>query len=43
MHTTTLANLIKTQASTGIKSLDLSGNKISDEGIMTVIKALCDS
>jgi NLR family CARD domain-containing protein 3 len=41
MHTTTLGNLIKTN--TGIKSLDLSGNRISDEGIMAVIKALCES
>ena len=41
MHTTTLGNLIK--GNSGIKSLDLSGNRISDEGIMAIIKALCES
>ncbi len=42
MHTNNIASLIKSHG-TKIKSLDLSGNKISDEGIMALIKALCDS
>ena len=42
MHSNELAKCIKT-LSGHIKTIDLSKNKLSDEGIGHVIKALCDS
>jgi len=42
MHSNELAKCIKT-CSGHIKSMDLSKNRISDEGIMHIIRAICDS
>jgi hypothetical protein len=42
MHSNDLAKCIKT-TSNHIKSLNLSKNRISDEGIPAIIKALCES
>lgn len=42
MHSNDLARCIKT-LSGHVKSLNLSNNRISDEGIGHIIKALCDS
>ena len=42
MHVNDLAKCIKT-LSGHIKSLDLSKNKIGDEGIPLIMKALCES
>ena len=43
MHSVTIATLLKSNAATGVKKLDLSGNKITDEGVMIIIKAICDT
>lgn len=42
MHSNELAKCIRTQSGP-IKQLNLSKNRISDEGINHIIKALCDS
>ena len=42
-HTMNISQLIKTYAGFGVKSIDMSGNKISDMGIQVIIKALCDT
>ena len=42
-HTMNISQLIKTYAGFGVKSIDMSGNKISDSGIQVIIKALCDT
>lgn len=42
MHTQELSKCMKFSGS-HLKSLILSKNKISDEGIITIIKALCES
>ena len=42
MHATEFAKCIKT-SSGHIKSLGLARNRISDEGMALIVKALCDS
>lgn len=42
MHSNDLAKCIRT-LSGGVRTLNLSKNRISDEGIIHIIKALCDS
>lgn len=42
-HSNQLVNLIKQHAATGVRSLDLSGNKISDAGVMDIVRAICES
>ncbi len=42
MHAIELAKCIKTMSG-HVKHLNLSKNRISDEGIILIIKALCDS
>ena len=38
-----LCQLIKSHAATGVQNLDLSGNKITDNGIIHICKALSES
>ena len=42
MHANDLAKCIKTHSSL-VKSLNLSKNRISDEGFVHIIKAICES
>jgi hypothetical protein len=42
MHSTEIAKCIKNNSG-HIKSLNLSKNRISDDGVIQIVKAICDS
>lgn len=43
MHMMQICQLLKLHCTTGVKRLDLSSNKVSDEGVMSLIKAVCET
>ena len=42
-HSLQLCTLLKTHAASGVTNLDLSGNKLTDNGIVNILKAMCET